>query len=289
VVPNPPAAPGSSAAAPEAGWRWESALGVEIQVPDTWTVNEWGCGTMTPNPTVVRGLGAERACRPAEPLTKEIAFITTADNTGIGTYDVAQPLGPTPSDGTLVERSIGRLNDGRYSGAVRIAARDVAVVVRTRSEDLTTRILDSVREVDTDHLGCAATTSWPAHLPKLVAGKPALPDHPARLAICAYLGQPRLQSSTAVTGDTAAAIAAAVNAAKEGPNADAAASECLAEPAMAPDLVLLADGVKLSVVFGPCIGRGITDGAHWSKLDSDLVAKLMAPTRSGYAMSAPLT
>jgi hypothetical protein len=142
--------------------------------------------------------------------------------------------------------------------------------------------------VAVDRLGCE-TTSGPALMPKPAAGKPALPDHPSMLTICAYLGQPRLQSSTAVTGDTAVAIAAAVNAAKEGPNADAPASECLPEPAIAPDLVLLADGVKLSVVFGPCIGRGITDGSHWSKLDSDLVALLMAPTRSGYAMSAPLT
>jgi hypothetical protein len=273
------------------GWRWESSSGAEIEVPETWTVNEWGCSQMTANPTVVRGQGGQGRCLSDEPAGKEVALLLST----VWTVDDPQapqeePLASSQVeiDGVAAIRTEGTLSDGRYAGSIEVPSRAVAVTVRTRHADVTKHILDSFRLVDVDHLGCAATTGWPKSLPKAEAGRPLLPEHPVKLVLCLYLGSPRLQSSTELTGDTAAGIAAAIAAAKEGRNPDALASQCLHEPPIAPDLVLLADGTSVSVVFSPCVGRGITDGRHWSQITKATVATLMAPTYAGYGMSGDL-
>lgn len=278
--------PVADGAAPAGGWRWESSLGMQIQVPDSWTVNEYSCGHMTENPTVVRGQAVQLMCAPAVPPGKEVAFLTTA---AARDSQLKLTSAPTTVDGLPAVRAVGRLNDGRYAGSVTVADKDVAVTVFTKSEELTARILDSVRLVDVDHLGCAAaTTVSPADL-KPVPGRPAVPPASPNLVICLYGDGPRLQSSTKVTGAAAEEILAAVRAAKEGQNPDPPASQCVSGPAKAPDLVLLpAGGVPLTVVFSPCTGRGVTDGQHWSQLSSALLGKLMEPVRSGYALSAPL-
>jgi hypothetical protein len=278
--------PAAAAGAPASGWRWESALGAEIQVPDSWTVNEFGCGRMTANPTVVRGQGAQTACAPAVPAGKEVAFLSTA---AAPDEQLKLTSAPTTVDGVPAVRAAGRLNDGRYAGSVIVADKDVAVSVYTKSEDLTARILDSLRLVDVDHLGCsAATTISPADLEPL-QGRPAVPPASPNLVICLYGDGPRLQSSTKVTGTAADEILAAVRSAKEGQNPDPPASQCISGPATSPDLVLLPDGgVPLAVVFSPCTGRGVTDGQHWSQLSSALLAQLMGPVHAGYGLSAPL-
>jgi hypothetical protein len=272
------------------GWRWESSSGAEIQVPVTWTVNEWGCGRMTGNPTVVRGQGGQDMCLPAEPADKEVALLFALGPVDDLQAPQKEPLASSQVelDGVAAIRTEGTLSDGRYAGSIVVSSRAVAVTVRTRHEGVTKHILDSFRLVDVDHLGCAATTVWPKSFPKAEAGRPLLPEHQARLVLCLYLGSPRLQSSTELTGDTAAGIAAAIAAAKEGRNPDAPASQCLPEPPIAPDLVLLADGTSVSVIFSPCVGRGITDGRHWSQITKATVAKLMAPTHAGYGMSGDL-
>jgi hypothetical protein len=287
--PPPPTVDIPAAAAsdsPSDGWRWESSLGAEIQVPENWTVNEYGCGSMTANPTVVRGVGAQTACAPAVPAGKEVALLTTA-----ATPDEQLKLtsAPTAVDGVPAVRAVGRLNDGRYAGSIVVASKDVGVVVFTKSEGVTARILDSFRLVDVDHLGCsAATTISPADL-KPASGPPAVPPASPDLVICLYGDGPRLQSSTKVTGAAAGEILAAVRAAEEGQNPDPPASQCISGPAESPDLVLLPEGgVPLTVVFSPCIGRGVTDGQHWSHLSSALLAKLMGPLHAGYGLSAPL-
>ena len=260
-------------------------------MPDTWTVNEWGCGSMTDAPTVVRGQGAERMCLPAEPVGKEVAFLTGAAQAAESAQageKLKLSSSPTTVDGVPAERAVGRLNDGRYAGSVTVASRDVAVIVRTKSESLTARILDSLRLVDVDHLGCTTTAGGPPIALQPVRGKPAVPAHPSKLIICLYLGVPRLQSSTQTSGELMTGLAASIQSAKEGRNPDAPASQCLPEPPRAPDLVLFADGVPLSVVFSPCVGRGITDGQRWAHVSKSMVAELMEPTHAGYGLSADL-
>ena len=218
-----------------------------------------------------------------------ISPFTPVDNSQIQVPGyVPQPSRQIEIDGVAAIRSEGTLADGRYAGSVVVATREVAVVVRTRHEDVTKHILDSVRLVDVDHLGCASTVQWPKTTPKAKAGKPVLAEHPAKLVLCLYLGSTRLQSSTEVTGDSAVGIATAIGAAEEGKTPDAPASQCLPEPPAAPDVVLLADGTSVSVVFSPCVGRGITDGQHWSQITKATIATLMAPTHAGYGMSGDL-
>jgi hypothetical protein len=278
----PSASPTIADESPAPGWRWESSLGMEVQVPDTWTVNDFGCG-MSDKPTIERGNVNRRACAGYEPPTKEVAFIGSA----------VSPESPNARsivvDGVAALRFEWRRTDGRFSGTVSIPSRDVSVEVRTMTKDLTQRILDSARLVDVDHLGCAARTSWPTEMPTVLAGKPSLPDHPSRLVLCLYGGQVRLQSSVEVSGAVAEEIFAGIRSAKEGPNPDPTPGQCRQEPAKAPDLVVLPDGgVPLSVVFYPCTGRGITDGRHWAHVTKELVADLMIHTRTGWGYVEPL-
>jgi hypothetical protein len=268
---------------PAPGWRWESSLGVEIQVPDSWTVNEFGCN-MTDRPTVVRGDYTQFACAKPEPATKEVALI------GTGTITESPNARVVVIDGVAALRHEWRYTDGRFAGTVTIAARDVGLSVRTTSADLTNRILDSVRLVDVDHLGCVTTltTSAPSALTPM-PGRPVLPPAPSRLAICFYAGEKRLQSSIEVAGTDAETIFAGIRSAKEGPNPDPPKTQCSSGPAAEPDVVILPDGgVPLTVVFSPCTGRGVTDGRHWAHVNTELVGDMMVHTHTGWGYLAPL-
>jgi hypothetical protein len=290
VTLDPPAATRAVDRSVTPGWRLESSNGAEIEVPQAWTVNEWGCNQMTPNPTVVRGQGGQFMCLSDEPATKEVAMLSA-----LAPADGPQVTDPSPLpskqievDGVAAIRTEGTLSDGRYAGSIAVPSRSVLVMVRTKHEDVTKHILDSFRLVDVDHLGCASTARWPRTLPPAEPGKPLLPEHPAKVSLCLYLGEQRLQSSTELTGDTAAAIAAAVGEAEEGRNPDPAPSVCLPQPRVAPDMILIADGVTISVAFSGCTDRGVTDGRHWSMVSMALVRTLMMPTHAGWGISGDI-
>lgn len=57
-----------------AGWRLESSLGVEIAVPEGWSLNDYGC-PMSAQPTVEHWKSDMRDCGRAEPPDKDVAVI----------------------------------------------------------------------------------------------------------------------------------------------------------------------------------------------------------------------
>jgi hypothetical protein len=53
-------------------------------------------------------------------------------------------------------------------------------------------------------------------------------------------------------------------------------------------MILIADGVTISVAFSGCTDRGVTDGRHWSMVSMALVRTLMMPTHAGWGISGDI-
>jgi hypothetical protein len=275
------------------GWRLESSLGAQIEVPSAWAVNDLGCN-MTDRSSVVRGAGVVSACFTPEPKTKELASIVPIsplgqlpDGAGHTSASEALPRRQVTIGDQAALRAEGHLPDGRAAGWIWVAGREVGVEVRTRDAAVTRRILDSFTLVDVDHLGCAATQSpLPSPNPETRGGfAPFLPQRPAAISICFYAGGARLLASAQVTDTEAQALADAVDKAQNGgPNKDRPARECLRTDPVMPDVVLLSGQKRVSAVFSACTRLGLTDGRLRGHLTRELVQQIMAPVHSGYRM-----
>ena len=214
----------TAAAAPTAlpESRFESSLGMQIQVPDAWKVNDQGCN-QTSAPSVNRGIGIQTACYTPTPPRKEWATIRpSADEKPATAFDndVSHLKHQASAiDGVPIERAAGPVTNGMFAGWVNVPARGVQLVARTRALSTLNAILDSAQLVDVDNHGCATTA--PTGRPN---GNPTsatfVPSHPSAIAVCYYAEDPHghnlLQSSAVQFGDAGTALAGALNAALSG-------------------------------------------------------------------------
>ncbi|SBT47109.1 hypothetical protein [Micromonospora auratinigra] len=282
-----------------ADWRWESALGAEIRVPDSWGVNDYGC-LMTDKPSVVRAGGGSRfACLTPEAATKEVAFLSTrAEHHQL---PVALPGRPVTVDGEPAVRTEGRLPDGRWAGSVAVDSRQVALTVRTLDRDTTRRILDSFRLVEIDHAGCATrrptlgpvseTERAPAARGSFVSAAPT------SIGICRYPqwehtvpGEDRLLGGVRLTGVEATGLAAALNAARPGGNVTHRGVSCVRPDPGQYDALLLVTGpdgkvTRVRLRSSGCAEIGLDDGARRVQLTITLLNQIMRPLHDGYGVS----
>jgi hypothetical protein len=275
---------------PPAGWRLESSLGVEILVPQAWVVNDVGCG-MTGEPTVVRGQSTVTACFYREPPTKEMAVIRRLGAPLTGLAEKPVSLGEVPA-----RRAAGRLEDGRYAGWVVVPSKDVAVEVRTHNEATTRAILDSVRLVETDHVGC--DVHRPAYARRAGgSGGPFVPPDPTSIGICYYSGHELesdlLKASARLTGTDARRLAAALNTARPGGNPDRPADQCVdGEPPVANAVLLIGVGAQrvasVWVTFSFCSGRGADNGVRRVQVTQSMIALLTDPLHTNPVFGADL-
>jgi hypothetical protein len=261
------------------GWRLESSLGVEIEVPAGWSINDYGCA-QTAAPSVVRGGGPVSLCFTPEPVTKEVAIIGQV----LGADSAQRPGHAVTVNGRSATRADWRRPDGRYAGWVTIPGRKIAVDVRTNAAATTRRILDSVRLVDPDHLGCPTARPAPTG-----TGTPLAPANPSAVDVCYYGGteSDRLMASTRLTGTAAEHLTAALDAAGPGGNPDRPASDCTDRRPLLADAVLRVhgpgDAVRLLwVTFSSCTGRGVSDGTRTVQVTQSIVQQIMDPLHSGY-------
>jgi hypothetical protein len=286
-VTGPPQTPATTApVAP--GWRLESSLGAQIEVPAHWAVNDYGCN-MTDKPSVVRGPGGGRTCLTPEPSTKELAILqgTPPD------IDLSGPSQATTVDGAPITRAQPASYGGRYQGWIAAPTRRVYLVVRTLDAATAERILDSFRLVDPDHLGCSA---WrpPVFAQPAPSGGAFVPQDPTSISVCSYLSRdPRLQASVEVTGDAAVLLARDLNTASPGRNPDLPRDKCLETHIPEPDVVLLvrADGEVTLVwaTFTYCTGRGLDNGSRQVTLNDATIHRFMQPLQSGYGFPGGAT
>jgi hypothetical protein len=260
-------------------------------VPEGWETNDIGCN-MTGKPSVVRGLGAMTLCGTREPVAKEVAAIErlgAASLTGLAERPVS--VGGVPA-----KRASGRSEDGRYAGWVVVPSKGVAVEVRTRSEATTRAILDSVRLVGVDHVGCDAHRPAYARQPGSSDG-PFVPADPTSVGICYYGGHSTasdlLQASARLAGADARRLAAALNTARPGGNPDRPADQCVDPHTPAADAVLLMDvGTRrvatVWVTFSDCAGRGADNGVRQVQVTQSLIALLTDPLHTSAAFGADL-
>ncbi|MFG2058271.1 hypothetical protein ACGFI9_30045 [Micromonospora sp. NPDC048930] len=291
-----------------ANWRWESALGAEIRVPDAWGVNDYGCH-MTGQPSAVRaGGGPQPRCLTPEAPTKELAFLSDRTVDQPGAVLSGRPL---TVDGVPAVRTEGRLPDGRWAGSVTVDSRRVAVTVRTLDQETTRRILDSFRLVETDHAGCAARrpsvppappTGQPHSAPRVEDSSQRRPTPfvpaPTSISICQYPGETgsafadRLLGSVRLTGDGAKSLAAALNAARPGWNAGHPAASCKRPDPARYDVLLLVRGpdgeTRVRVRYSGCAELGLDNGVRRAQLTMRLLAQIMRPLHTGYGVSVDL-
>jgi len=279
-----PAVPNGRTAAP--GWRLESSLGMEIEVPDDWATNDIRCN-QTGAPSVVRGQNVEPACLTPEPVTKSVAEILTAVNE----LTPGLPRHAVTVDGVVLQRAEGRLADGRYAGSL-TAPDGRALDVRTTDQALTKRILDSLHLVEVDHLGCA--TQRPAGRPTAPSGSKFVPAQPTEIDVCFYDdgNTGRLSTSGALVGPDAVSLATALNAARAGLNKDTpdnCAPEVASSPTNAVLLIRTPEGVRqVFATFTGCLHRGLDNGARYAQLSVDLLQQFMAPLKAGYSWTGGL-
>lgn len=288
--------PAAGGDAPE-GWVWYSSLGMEIAVPADWVVNDTGCN-QSDRPTVARGRGAETQCLTPEPPTKRIAEISAVpdpsppDSERLGiVVDVTTT--EITIDGVPAVRTTGAVADGRYAAVLTVPSRQVYLLVRTTDQGERDQILDTVRLVDVDRLGCA-TERPPVTAPADPAAS-LLPETTESVRVCFYgVGPDRPLAASAELGATDADwFVHAVDSAPAGRNPDAPPDQCIDTGEVVPDAVLLfiePDGsvARLWMTFSTCTERGLDNGARQAHVSADMVVRLSAILHSGLGYDGTL-
>jgi hypothetical protein len=264
-----------------AGYRLISSLGVQIAVPDAWTIND--IPTCSHNVgTVIRGAGASAGCKFRTPGTNDYAEISTR-------YAYEDVFGPLPTvstspvkiDGVSATRSTVA-SGGYHYGWIVIKSRDVAVYVRAHDNAELTAILGSLRLVTTDFLGCPVQP--PSKRPAAPSDNNFIDLSPRSIAVCSYVAEGtdrRLNASALMTAQASTALAAEIN--SEPPGADPARSRAACSYAAHPvrtDMLLIvtsANGARqrISVSLFACAGGRLDNGRSDRQLTDDLAIQIM--------------
>jgi hypothetical protein len=274
-------------------FRVESSLGVQIEVPSHWAVNDYGCN-MTDGPSVVRGVGVQTMCLTPEKPTKEVAIIGTPAETQAQLAELGATAPRRVQLGDVdAERGEARAPDGRHVGWLRVSSRSVTVLVKARTPGLVQRILDSAKLAAVDTHGCPARRPVPQAGTAAGAATPFAPENPSSISVCYYGDNDRLKSSASLSGERAVALARSLNAAPAGATPDADPNQCLHPAAPPPpDAVLFvhagAAPSKIFVSFSGCVGRKLDNGARQARVNEAIVRAFMEPLRTGYAHQGDL-
>lgn len=207
------------------GLQTVSSRGIEIAVPEAWSINDTDCG-QTSAPSVVRGRLLGFSCFTPEPHDKTIAEIGPADLNWVPSQDpylgdpeatVPPPppvmtMDATTVSGVAAELGHFELADGRTAGLLRVPSADVAVAVRAPDRGTVETILASARLVESDSAGCL--TDRPDAL-AFLDQEPLdpLPELPlaSSATVCFYPADagdydPRLASSAVIQGSDLAQL-----------------------------------------------------------------------------------
>lgn len=276
-------------ATPEAtAWRWESSLGLELEVPASWAINDYGCG-QTDAPTVVRQQGAVLFCDAVGQVAKEVIEISPGGPDSMPLAGLTAQTARIDSD--QVQRAEGPNPDGLWYGWLYVPRRNAVISLRVRDPQLAAHVLDSVRIVDLDHHGCTTTHR---QTPAPAASSRFVPEDAAQIAVC-YFGQDSvLQASGRITGSQVAYLVGLMNAAPGGMNPDDPRDQCLRSgtPPLA-DAILIVENEReraiVSMTFSGCTDRGLSNGSSRAHLNGALILNAITiPLRIGLTFSGSL-
>ena len=204
--PSPTPTPTTTLPARQAGWRTETYRDLEIQVPSS-----WGIGTLGDPCDADDGLGTPMVERPfgvddlmlcekrgsgygALFAGDSIADFSSSFEPGVLVRVVDnEPLGPGSPD----------FPTGSWAGYQRSTSGDDVVFIAASDKTVARQVLDSARTVTrADRNGCAV---------RLDGAAPAVEEE--TVAVCTYEEGGALALSELISGDAAAAVAAALDAA----------------------------------------------------------------------------
>jgi hypothetical protein len=299
-----PAAPRPALARPPvpAGWRLDSALGVEFIVPAGWIERDGGCPA--PQGNVMRGggfgaLAADCVSGSAVASKSPVARIMGLSPQVPGMLQqlgVDLPPGhPSTISGLPAEQGQGRTPDGRFTGWVKIPARGVLFTVQTPDPTVGRRVLSSLRPVDVDFNGCP--TPRAAARPSPPQTSQFVPADTTAISACYYgdyqsdAPTARLLASARLTGPAIATLTAAVNA--RGP-LPPPAPNCAMEQPQHPDIVLLFHEPNgriqtIATTSNDCTGLRLDNARQTKQISRALAKRLLQPLHTQYGPDPELT
>jgi hypothetical protein len=279
------------------GWRLVSSLGLEVAAPADWPFNAWsGCGR--PPPALVeRDEGAVAGCG-SNGIVPSVLRIRPLQSSGpgAGSNPPSQPETRQLGGGVTGAAARGRTPDGRYLATVQVPALQAEVSAESPDEAVVDAIVNSIRAVAVDAVGCAtrlgAAPTWdrPAAGPAVALSH----RHPvASIGVCHYR---RLQgartpmvlgSSLRLTGPLAAGAVAAIDQAAPGALPAVPARQCVREPESDPlwlhvDYAGAEQPVLVHVRYSTCWQRWTASPSGVSHVSQAQLQALLGPLRTGY-------
>lgn len=279
-----------------AGTQPVSFHGVEVFVPQAWTINDTRCGTAQHDTAIIEDDGSPTpTCATRQPPGLTVVRITDT-NTPMGRARATVAQQPTTVDGKPARYGTG-VPAGQQATLNVLVLQAPGVVISVESPDSAAarNILESARIVATDSFGCraAVTTLVPSERGDQSAGAGTLvAGHPTSASICRYSGD-RLARSAAVQPslipglvDMLNGLPTGVTQPSPGYSEDRAACASDAQrgfvirfsyPTRPP--------AEIYVHIGGCDGLSASNGTRTTKIDAQLVTLLT--TAVGYDSSIP--
>lgn len=281
-------APGpTSTDAVPAGLQPVSFHGVEVLVPASWSINAIRCGSTPTQDTVVIEDGSpQAACLQAQPPGLTVLRLAPLGEPFDGAAGFATDT--TTVSGQPARRGVGTLDraNGGQQWEVEIAVLVLpgpGVLVTVESPDPTyaQELLDSVRIVDVDSVGCRDRVPPLEPRPgdsRSGAADRLVPGAPTSAAICRYVGD-WLARSAAVPRDDVGQLVTILNAlpvgvSTPGPGFFVTPESCADDPARVFVVQFAeADGTAsdVHVNLDGCRDIAATNGVRTTKLDGPLV------------------
>lgn len=185
--------------------------GLEVSVPQSWSVNALRCGVPSADTVVMDRLGTETGCAVLKArVVQSVTFVNYPARGGTRT--------PAPGRAVAVDGLAGRLVSGRLPNGLTdetliVPALEVSVEVQTRTPGLAGQIIASARHAAVDTNGCGSRVAAlrPSGPPQRDGAQARLvPGRPTSVTLCRYTGG-RLGHSTRFTAQQLTALLPLVN------------------------------------------------------------------------------
>ena len=265
------------------GMQAVSFHGVEVLVPAEWTINTVRCSSPIADTVIIEDGAPQPACaypQPPSGLTvvrlMPIESFNSQAWSELATESVTVSGHPASRGTGMSERSQTEL------AVLLLPGPGVAVTVESPDPAYADQVLDTVRAVAIDSVGCRDTLPTLVSQPDLSDADPLVPGSPASASICRYTGGSLYRSAAVPTTDVDDLVqilnALPLGVSTPGPGFFITPEACAEEPDRTFVIQLgYPDGseVDVHVNLNGCKDIAATNGNRTTKLDAPLVDFLL--------------